>query len=153
VAKLQNLPLTIATTHLTTDTIHNLTPKNKRYNLIRSQILQAAAIFAEKEHSVILTGDFNTAKESMLYTEFLHATGATDTFARFEDITYSPERTPYRFHADVASRIDYIFYKENAVKIRPTEHEHVFTEQEILSNGKKSYLSDHIGLSTTLNLI
>lgn len=153
VCQLQDVPLTLATTHLTTDTVHDLTPKNKYYNLIRSQILQAAELFRETEQSVILTGDFNTAKGSLLYKEFLQVTGAKDTFAATDKITYSPERTPYRFPAEEESRIDYIFYKENKDTIKPTNLIHTFVEPVSLGRGKQTYLSDHIGLSATLNLI
>ena len=153
VCNLQDIPLRLATTHLTTDTVHNITPKNKRYNLIRSQILQAADLFKDDEKSIVLTGDFNTAKHSMLYNEFLKTTDAIDTFSEFEDITYSPERTPYRFPAEQASRIDFVFYKSHKTRITMSEKSHIFREKELLSNGKSSYLSDHIGLTTTLELI
>lgn len=153
VCKLQDVPLRLATTHLTTDTVHNITPKNKRYNLIRSQILQAADLFTHNETSIVLTGDFNTAKNSMLYNEFLKTTDAIDSFSEFDDITYSPQRTPYRFPAEVASRIDFIFYKQHKNRIKMSEKSHMFTEKEVLSDGKSSYLSDHIGLTTTLELI
>lgn len=153
VCKLREIPLILATTHLTTDTIHDLTPANKRYRLIRSQILQAADVFKEQENSVILTGDFNTGKDSMLYKEFLRVTGVKDTFATHNEITYSPERTPYRFPAEESSRIDYIFYKQNKLKIQPTELTYMFKDQVTLFKGKQSYVSDHIALSATLKLI
>jgi endonuclease/exonuclease/phosphatase family metal-dependent hydrolase len=153
VAKLKDIPLTLATTHLTTDTVHDLTPKNKYFQLIQNQIFQAAEIFKDSENSVILTGDFNTNKGSMLYKDFLRATQAKDVFADTDKHTYSPQRTPYRFPAENPSRIDYIFMKENNLKIKPENLIHMFEEQAKLQSGKTSYLSDHIGIATTLHLI
>lgn len=143
----------ISTTHLTSDIEHNLTPKNKFYYLIESQSQQAANIFntyAKNDQSLIMTGDFNIAKHSALYKEFLNKTHAKDTFANDEIATYYKERLGFYFKANTSSRIDYIFYKSKQIKSIMTEH--VFLEEETVGKSKKSYLSDHIGLHCILSV-
>ncbi len=150
---IESFPLRICTTHLTSDIEHNLTPKNIYYSLIQGQSIEAANIFnnyAKDGQSTIMTGDFNIAKHSSFYVEFLRKTNAIDVFAKDETATYYKERLGFYFKAVASSRIDYIFCKAKNIKLLATDH--VFVEEEVIGDGKKSYLSDHIGLHCTLSV-
>jgi exonuclease III len=145
--------ITISTTHLTSDDEHNLTPKNDYYSLIKSQSIEAANVFnnyAKSGQPIIMTGDFNIAKHSILYNEFLEATHANDIFEKDETATYYKERLGFYFKALASNRIDYIFYKAKNVQILTIEN--VFVEEEAIGKRKKSYLSDHIGLHCILSV-
>lgn len=152
---IQPFSLRLCATHLSSDTVHNLFPEHKFYKLIRNQMLEAAVAvnhYAKRGESVIIVGDFNIAKHSQLYREFLKNSNAIDIFASEDQPTYYPDRIPYIYPAIAPNRIDYMFLSSNAkVRIRKTEH--LFQEKETLSNHKKGYLSDHISLHCTLEVI
>jgi endonuclease/exonuclease/phosphatase family metal-dependent hydrolase len=143
----------ICTTHLTSDIEHNLTPKNDYYNLIKAQSIEAANVFnnyAKSGQPIIMTGDFNIAKHSLLYKEFLETTHANDVFEKDETATYYNERLGFYFKALASNRIDYIFYKTK--NIVPLTIENIFIEEVAIRKHKKTYLSDHIGLHCTLSV-
>ncbi|SRR6266568_2685885 len=152
-AQIEDFSIRIATTHLSSDTIHNLTPKNKLYYLIKSQSQEVATVINRyaQEQSLILAGDFNIAKKSALYQEFLHKAQANDVFANDEKPTYFPDRVSYFYRAP-ADRCDYIFYKTRQKRIAVRSSGYEFVKDETLSNNKKSYLSDHIGLHCILEV-
>lgn len=144
----------LCTTHLSSDTVHNLTPKNKLYELIKTQSEEATSVvnrYAKKGISLILTGDFNIAKDSLLYKNFITNTNVTDVFYKKKGITYDPKRINYFYKAD-ADICDYIFTNLKNGKIKILSIDYAFTEKEILINSKKSYLSDHIALHCTLSV-
>src|SRR5258708_24652377 len=117
-AEFKNLSLRIATTHLSSDNVHDLKPKNKLYNLIHTQS-QQAVVFANKyskNESLILAGDFNIAKDSILYQELLENAKVIDVFAREDTPSYFPDRVSYFYRAP-ADRCDFIFYKSQKNKI------------------------------------
>jgi len=154
-AQIDSFGIRIATTHLSSDTVHDLSPKDRLYNLIAGQAQEAANItnkYTEEGKTLVLTGDFNIAKHSTLFEQFLTTTQVTDIFEKDEQPTYDPERVNFFYQAP-ANRIDFIFTKAKQKKINPTLTEHIFTEQVKLLNGKKSHLSDHIGLHSILEII
>ena len=153
-AQIEGSPLRILASHLSSDTTHTLTPKNKLYNLIHSQSQQAAELInatVQKEFSVIFTVDLNIAKHTALYEEFLDKTKAEDAFAKDEFPTYYPDRVSY-FYKSPESRCDFIFFKSPLKKIKVQETNYAFVEKEYLSGGDLSYLSDHIGLHCILQV-
>lgn len=152
VSKFKDIPLTLAVTHLTSDNVHDLTPKNRFYTLIKSQLNEAAAEFNKlaEDNNVLLVGDFNTKKDSQLYNEFVKTTDAQDLFAHDNRPTYTPDRVKYPFPTHAHSRIDYMFYKGKH-KLKTGNSGLVFADIVEFSKNKKGYLSDHIGLKTTLS--
>jgi len=152
-AIIESFGIRICTTHLSSDVVHNLTPKNKLYQLIKSQTQEAAKLvnqYTKNGYPLILTGDFNIAKHSDLHEEFIKQTSASDVFVKEERPTYDPDRTTF-FYKSPPGRIDFIFTKSRQ-EIKPILTEHIFIDKIILEDGKKSYPSDHIGLHCILNL-
>ena len=147
--------LRMCTTHLSSDLEHNLTAKDKLYKLIRSQSEEAAEqvnSYAKKFNQIILTGDFNIAKNSALYKSFLAKTQAKDLFEKNEEETYHRNRFKYIYTAYKSERIDYMFMKSSSKKLIPAKTDHIFTEPVKFSSGGKSYLSDHNGLHCILRV-
>ena len=142
------------TTHLTSDTVHDLKPHNKLYTLIKNQSEEVITLinnYSQTEKLIIIAGDFNIAKHSELYNAMLKNAKLNDTFEKDETPTYTPQRIPYFYAAD-ADRCDYIFTKSDDKKIKAVKTESAFVEKESLSNGKKSFLSDHIALHCILEV-
>jgi endonuclease/exonuclease/phosphatase family metal-dependent hydrolase len=153
-AKVKNVPVRVATTHLSSDNVHDLTPKNTLYNLIKSQSEETAAWvnqYSSQEESLVLAGDFNIAKNSQLYQDLLVAAKITDAYAKADTPTYFPDRVSYFYQAP-KDRCDFIFYKNGKKKLKIQTTDHQFVERELLSNGDLSYLSDHIGLHCILEV-
>jgi endonuclease/exonuclease/phosphatase family metal-dependent hydrolase len=152
-AEIKELSLRIATTHFSSDTVHELTPANKLYNLIHSQSLQAAEFVnsTKNSESLILAGDFNIAKQSLLYKEFVTSTKVVDTFGKDTTPTYLPDRVSY-FYRSPAGRPDNIYIKSSRRNIKILKTGYEFTKLEKFSNNKESYLSDHIGLHCILEV-
>ncbi|HWY79075.1 MAG TPA: hypothetical protein VNW29_01830, partial [Candidatus Sulfotelmatobacter sp.] len=153
-ALIQPLSIRIFTTHLTSDVVHDLSPKDKYYSLIRNQSQEAAEEinrYTKKNELLILTGDFNIAKHSSLYREFLERSQLYDVFKDINNPTYSTNRIPYFYVAKLADSIDNIFIS-CPVKFKPIIVEQIFSEQATLSGGKKSYLSDHVALHCILEI-
>ena len=153
-AQIEGFPVRILASHLSSDTTHSLTPKNKLYNLIHAQSQQAAELvnnYTQKGHSIVFAVDFNIAKHSTLYEEFLNKTIVQDVFAKDDFPTYYPDRVSY-FYRSPESRCDFVFFKSPNKKIKVLDINYAFIEKEKLSNGDLSYLSDHIGLHCILEV-
>lgn len=154
VAKLKDHPLLIATTHLTSDAVHNLEPKHTYYKIIRSQSEEVAQVFNNfsKQENLILTGDFNIAKDSELYNNFMKTTHAQDAFPKDTKATFISKRLRYFYQSQVSSRIDYIFLKQKSKKFDIINSSHLYEKEVPLSDGTMSYLSDHVGLQITFSI-
>ena len=151
-AQLENTNIKIVTTHLSSDTTHVLTPENKLYPLISVQAKELADfIHKNKSFSSIIALDFNIAKHSVLYEKFLKETSVSDVFDKDEVPTYYPDRVSY-FYQSPQSRIDFIFVKSVHKNFKIIKTDTAFVEKETLANGKKSFLSDHIGLHCILEV-
>lgn len=151
-AVLTDFNLRIATTHLSSDTEHKLTAKDRLYPLIKRQSEETAAIinnYSKTNSNIILTGDFNIAKQSELSRAFFKKTKFVDLFSQDKEPTYYPERFKYIYIGNDASSIDNFMINPSA-KITIQSKKQVFGHEVFLSNGKKSYLSDHNGLHCIL---
>lgn len=153
-AEIEQTNIRIITTHLSSDNTHELTTENKLYNLIKSQSQEIADVinkYVADKKSLIIAGDFNIAKRSSLYTNFLKSTQVSDVFEKDEIPTYYPDRVSY-FYQSPKSRCDFIFVKSAHKNFKILKTDAAFVEEEMLSNGKKSFLSDHIGLHCILEV-
>ncbi len=155
ICKLKDYPIHIVNTHLTTDFEFKWSAQNRFYNFVRLQVEEAAVVMQElsKEHTVIMAGDFNMAKDAALYTNFLETTGATDLFHTFSFPTYYNDRLTHRLIGKTSERVDFVFLKQEKEKFGTITPSHLFEKQLKLSDGTMSYLSDHIGLQITFSII
>jgi endonuclease/exonuclease/phosphatase family metal-dependent hydrolase len=140
--------LYLLNTHLTPNLDFNWTEKNRFYNYINAQLHQITELVKQvvnDGNKVIIAGDFNTSKDSMLYKRFLSNTNLIDVFAECDFPTLHQD---YLAKNKAARRIDYIFLTDGKV----IKKDHLFTKRVILGNGKLRYLSDHIGLRADLHV-
>ena len=152
---MKKAPLTILNTHLITDFEFDWSEKNPYFQSVRAQVEEAIQIvneMAAEGNAVIVVGDFNMAKNSMLYERFIKSTNSNDIFREYSHPTYYRDRLNYLFKGKKSDRIDYIFLKNGRQKIDVISTSHFFDKEVPLSNRKKSYLSDHIGLKVNLSL-
>lgn len=144
--RIDNQPLYLLNTHLTPNLDFNWTEKNRFYNYINAQLHQITELVKQivsDGNKVIIAGDFNTSKDSMLYKRFLSNSNLIDVFAESDFPTLHQD---YLAKNKAARRIDYIFLTDGKV----IKKDHLFTKRVILGNGKLRYLSDHIGLRADL---
>ncbi|HSX10011.1 MAG TPA: endonuclease/exonuclease/phosphatase family protein [Candidatus Saccharimonadales bacterium] len=154
ISKCRDYQINIATTHLSSDIEHDLTPKNRLYALIKNQLEECANVvkrYAKNNDSFILAGDFNIAKESQLYKNFKSETSLEDIFISKNKPTYDPTRIKY-FYKAKEGICDYVWLKTVTKQVAVAKTSYAFEDQYILSNHKKSFLSDHIGLLCTLSV-
>lgn len=152
VGKFKNIPLTLATTHLASDTVHTVTPKNRLFPLINTQADQAADMVNSlaQKGNVLIAGDFNVNSETEIYQTFLKKTKAKDLFQGDQTPSYAFDRIPYIYPAKTSKRIDFIFYK-GKMKIKTEKPELMFADKVDFQNSKASYLSDHTALKITIS--
>ncbi|TDD52629.1 endonuclease/exonuclease/phosphatase family protein, partial [Kribbella antibiotica] len=98
---LTRLPqLTIANTHLLANRDGDWSEANRYYRLHQDQLAALAQVLAALNQPTIVSGDFNIARTSPLFTSFLHTTGLLDPFApscppTFHASYLSPHQTPH----------------------------------------------------------
>ena len=112
-----------------------------------SQLMHIAEItdaLVSMNNEVIITGDFNTPKDSDLYEAFINTSQVQDVFAEFETSTKIPELSETGKDLE---RIDYIFLTEKNAKADIFNKDHLFEQKQEI-DGEAAYLSDHIGLKT-----
>jgi sphingomyelin phosphodiesterase 2 len=131
--------VTINNVHLLANTDGDWSPGNRFYALQKEQLAQLNNILTEQTGDVVLTGDFNVARTSDLYDEFVKSGGWIDTAGSDTAPTFHKEFLP---KGREPQRIDYVFVKGS---LGPGESLRVFTEP---IEGR--YLSNHIGLSVKL---
>ncbi len=153
--QLKDSSIILANTHLVTDFEFNLSKKNKVSSLVKRQTHEVGALInrlSKSDKDVVVAGDFNSAKDNDLYTEFLQETKATDLFATLTLPTYHINRISKYLQADKSAIIDYIFLKSTSKKVVPLSVSHLFNDRYPIGKGEKKYLSDHIGLHCVLKV-
>jgi endonuclease/exonuclease/phosphatase family metal-dependent hydrolase len=143
VIRLAQPELTIATTHPTANLDGDWSPSSRFRALQQRQLARLARIVRDTSGPLVLCGDFNVARDSGLFADFIAGTGLVDSFGG---------RCPPTFHAEYLGPgrnpqcIDFILA---SASIRTTEAQVLFAEKHPLPHGP-AYLSDHLGLRATL---
>lgn len=151
---LTDIPLTILNTHLVSDFTFAEDTSNLLFLQLKKQIDEAIHVVntISKTKSVLLTGDFNMARDLSLYKDFIQKTEMKDVFSQNTEPTYDPERMRYRFAGKRPAIVDYIFLKQNTIKFDKIHTERLFDKPVELTNKKITYLSDHIGLHISYSM-
>lgn len=150
ICKLKDIPLVILNVHATPNLDHDDSKNNRFIKYIEAQLEQIAGLTKEilrKKENIVLAGDLNVAKNSYSYNNFVKISGLKDIFDDFDTPTQHQE---YLQKNKKVKRIDYIFLSDTQTKINIYSKKHLFTEKYILNNKRKSYLSDHVGLRTSI---
>ena len=149
--QLKDLSLFILNAHATPNLDHDDSKNNRFIKYIEAQLEQISDLvnkMCKKNTNVVLAGDLNVAKNSYSYNNFLKTSKLDDVFGNFNAPTQHQEYLPKN---KKVRRIDYIFARSLDSKPKILSKEHLFSEKYILENGRKCYLSDHIGLKATIS--
>ena len=114
---------------------------NRYYPLHRAQFAVLAQVVNEAAPRAVVCGDFNIARESPLFGEFMAATGLADAFEGACPATF---RAGYLPAGATPHCIDFIL---TAGEIKVESAALVFAGKE-----SPGYVSDHIGLRARLSL-
>lgn len=146
-AKVASLPLWIINTHLTQNSDHDWSANNRYLPYLLSQLDQLNQFIKDvkKRSSYILGGDFNMPKDTHIYDQFISESKVHDVFEKDYFPTYHEHFLP---RGARVGRLDYLFYGGN-MKIRNSSY--IF-QKPVTVNGKKLYVSDHLGLIATFSL-
>jgi endonuclease/exonuclease/phosphatase (EEP) superfamily protein YafD len=139
---------TVINLHLSPNRDGDWSPGNRYAAVHRAQLAavaaQAAAEGERHDGPVVVTGDFNVAKDSDLFTGFAAASGLEDAFAGQAPATF---RTP----AGRAPRcIDHLLYRPGRDRLAAAESSLAFEAEEPWPGQPPAYLSDHRGLLVRL---
>jgi endonuclease/exonuclease/phosphatase family metal-dependent hydrolase len=142
---------TFVNVHLSPNRRGDWSPGSRLAALHRLQLGAVAGLAAELagDGLVVVSGDFNVAKDSDFYREFVAGSGLADAFGDRAPVTFHPELLrPGR-----PSRcIDHLFFRAGQGEARVTESDLIFREKEAFGGGRQAFLSDHAGLLVRLEL-
>ncbi|TCC09995.1 endonuclease/exonuclease/phosphatase family protein [Kribbella soli] len=124
--------LTILNVHLSANHDGDWSPANRYHGLHRTQLTTLAQYVGTVEEPAVLTGDFNIARDSSLYRDFLRESRLTDAFGddcppTFHRAYLPPDRSPHC--------IDFVLLSGPTVESAAVDD---------------SYPSDHLGLTVRL---
>ncbi|MGH7196979.1 MAG: endonuclease/exonuclease/phosphatase family protein [Candidatus Saccharimonadales bacterium] len=113
---------------------------NRFYPIHIAQLEAFSQFFSRyKDVPLIMSGDFNLAKDCDLYKQFLEANALIDAFGEDNTPTFHseylrPDRKPHR--------IDHLLIRH----AKAVQNDHLFRDRVRLSNSRRSFISDHVGL-------
>jgi endonuclease/exonuclease/phosphatase family metal-dependent hydrolase len=139
---------TVINLHLSPNRDGDWSPGN-RYAAVHQAQLAAVTAQATAEgerHTgpIVVTGDFNVAKDSDLFTGFAARSGLEDAFAGQAPGTFRtrPGRAP--------RCIDHLLYRPGRDRLAVAESTLAFTAEQSWPGQPTGYLSDHLGLLVRL---
>lgn len=138
--------LSVINTHPVANWDGDWSPGNRFYPLHRAQLSALARILREAGGPAVLCGDFNLARDSSLFDDFLRDAGLGDAFEGGCPPTFRAEYLP---PGKKPHCIDFILTADGVKAEAATV---VFTEREPLPGGP-GYVSDHVGLRAALVLM
>lgn len=143
--------LFICNVHLSANTDGDWTSSSKFYGMHKRQLAGLGDFIRTHTGSaspVLLTGDFNVAKDSSLFEAFVRKNGFFDTSNEDLRPTFHKEFLP---EGEPGRRIDHILLR-NTHSFRITASSRLFEHKVMLRNGKRSFLSDHFGLCSRIEM-
>jgi hypothetical protein len=124
--------------HTSANSAGDWSMSNRFAGMHRAQLSQLAKLINTRNGPVLVSGDFNTAAESIFYREFREQVNVIDVFEKDGHPTFRPEFLPANRSP---RRIDYVFVA-GSPSLRIAEAVHVLNEQPALS--------DHYGLQVII---
>jgi endonuclease/exonuclease/phosphatase family metal-dependent hydrolase len=135
--------LSLINTHLLANFDGDWTENNRYYELHRHQLAALTSIVESVAEPLVVTGDFNIARDSSLFEEFVKDSRLADAFENCPP-TFHPE---YLGHGQTAHCIDFLLFSRDSLR---AEKAHlIFTDKVPMKNGA-DFASDHLGLTATL---
>jgi sphingomyelin phosphodiesterase 2 len=145
VVRLARPDLRVVNIHPAANTDGDWSASNRFYRLQQGQLAAAASVVRRTGEPAVICGDFNVARDSAVYRQFIQATGLTDAFAGRCPPTFRAEFLP----ADREPQcIDFILVTEG---LAVADAGVLFAGKHPLPRGP-AYVSDHLGLHAELAL-
>ncbi|WP_112243887.1 endonuclease/exonuclease/phosphatase family protein [Kribbella monticola] len=135
--------LWLINTHLLANIDGDWSEKSRYYELHRHQLEALTSIVESVVGPLVVTGDFNIARESSLFEEFVKGSRLADAF---EDCppTFHPE---YLGLAQRAHCIDFLLFSGDSLR---AEKAHLILADKVPMKHGAGFASDHLGLTATL---
>jgi endonuclease/exonuclease/phosphatase family metal-dependent hydrolase len=143
VTRLESPGLSVVNTHPVANWDGDWSQSNRFYPLHRAQLAVLAQVMRDVAGPAVLCGDFNLARDSSLFDEFMAGTGLADAFEGKCPPTFRAEYLP---PGKPPHCIDFIL---TAGGVKAEDATVVFAEKEPLPGGP-GYVSDHVGLRASL---
>jgi endonuclease/exonuclease/phosphatase family metal-dependent hydrolase len=150
VVDLAELPVTVASTHLTANRDGDWTEGNRHFELQRRQLARLNRVLARPRRTelTVVTGDFNIASDSVHYPAILGEGTRRDPFSGTNPTTFHSVFLPQR---ESAHRIDYVLLTGDEQRFKVLDAATLFPEP-VTVDGEQLYLSDHIGLTVHIGI-
>jgi endonuclease/exonuclease/phosphatase family metal-dependent hydrolase len=135
----------VINTHLLANFDGDWSTKSRYYELHRRQLAALASVTGSTVGPLILTGDFNIARDSQLFDDFLTASHLADAF---------DTNCPPTFHAEYLGPgksphcIDFLLFSDT---IKAENSRQILADKLPLPTGP-DFASDHLGLAATLTV-
>ena len=132
--------ISIVNTHLLANVDGDWSETNRFYRLHQSQLTALGRYVGAVPQPAIVCGDFNIARDSSLYCEFIRQTGLLDAYG---------DDCPPTFHAaylepgQPSHCIDFLLLSDPSITLEAAEL--TFTDKPLMPGGA-GYASDHLGL-------
>jgi hypothetical protein len=141
------LPTVVLNAHFVADTDGDWSPEGRfapTHKAILADLRELADSRRWHGRDLVVTGDFNVARSSGLYSEFIRQTGWVDAFSGTQEPTFRPEYLP------AGARLECVDYLLAQGECRPENASLIFEDEVALGVGRSIHLSDHLGLKATL---
>lgn len=146
VTRLESPELRVVNTHPVANWDGDWSRENRFYPLHVAQLTVLAQVMRDVGGSAVLCGDFNLARDSSLFSDFITETGLADAFEGKCPATFRAEYLP---PGKAPHCIDFILTTDG---VKAEAASVVFTGKEPLPDGP-GYVSDHVGLRASLALV
>lgn len=150
--KLEGRNTILMNVYLNGDHDHLWTQESPYHKIQQSQVEQLFTLvnfFTQLGNTCIIAGDINFARTSPNYDLLMRMSKVTDAFVSSNKPTYREEFLPEGIPSQV---LDYVLISSKTQTIRCADRTYIFTKPVKVTKKKSIFLSDHIGLSLTINL-
>ena len=146
----ENIPMIIINTHILANFAGDW-KRNGMYARVEVKQLRelAETVRTQPEDAlIVVVGDFNVPRRSVLYDEFMQFSGLTDPLA---DDTRPTLRTPVEVPAPHSLAIDYALFRLPKDRKLQIVSELCFSSRYQISMNRRGYLSDHDGVQLKIS--
>lgn len=146
VTRLARPGLSVINTHPLANADGDWSEANRYFPAHRAQLAALGRAVASVPAPVVVCGDFNIDRDSVLFIDFMSRTALEDAFDGTCPPTFRAEYLPPGARPRC---IDFILA---GGEVKASSAEVLFTGQEVL-RGDPGYVSDHVGLSARLHIL
>lgn len=142
-------PVIVINTHLIANYDADWSRDNRYAQIEATEMRQLAELVNCQDPNalIIVAGDFNFPRRSWLYHEFVRTIGAEDPLGNHTAPTFRP---PFPLDPSLAEALDHVFIRPPRGQIVTHAATLLFEDKLRLVGGRWGHVSDHLGISVTL---